>query len=393
MAEPTNHSGEKDNDDTPTQSDSVDLATLQNTPQMEAMASDETTPHQNAGEPTILIHQPSASAVFHFPDDPADMTDLPTDRDENPHLHVSQSTAVGSKPSYSPPVNAMQFTRASYPRTIIPYRDLTGNLDDNIKKAIDEEKGNYLAILPFGAGSRYNKEFGLNLKKNLTDFLLSLGFKIEAFDIAQVVPRTKAGRTSDFDKPWIWILECQSKRLRTYLLWYQTFAIRPDLTFTVVPFNKQLKSWVITNITGGAVRDDPQKIAEALGEIKRTLWHNEAFRRIVNDCMAERKVEGSIDERALLATKSYELFFVANKDASGAEVPMWLLTGKPITENEEKHKDYLKVIRSTKFFVGIHALLLEKKFVNCVWCKSDTHPGHACLLPQVEDWNGPKPEY
>ena len=107
--------------------------------------------------------------------------------------------------------------------------------------------------------------------------------------------------------------------------------------------------------------------------------------------MAEAKIEGSINEWAFLATKSYKLSYITNKDQNGDEAPTWLLTWKPITNNDEKHREYPKIIHGTKFFVRIYALLLEEKFVNCVWCKSDTHPGHQCPLPWVEDWRGPKP--
>ena len=158
-----------------------------------------------------------------------------------------------------------------------------------------------------------------------------------------------------------------------------------------VPFDKQIQSWVITNITGGAVKNVESKMHEALGIIKKTLWHHEAFQCTVNDCMAKAKIEGSINERVFLATKFYELSYIANKDQNGDEAPTWLLTRKPITDDDKKHREYLKIICGTKFFMGIHALLLEKKFVSCIWCKSNTHPGHQCPLPKVDDWRGPKP--
>lgn len=396
MAEPPVHTTpeDADRDRTPTKKGSL--------PAADHAAPEAPLPLDSAQPPDEVVQDPEVDHMntetttliepdFEFPDDAGDMTDLPTHRKENPHLQRSQSSTIVKKPTHRPPINAMQFTTAPFPRLIIPYKDLVATMDENIKQVIDDEKGNYLAIVPFGAGRKHDREHGANFKKNLTDFLLSLGFQTDAFDIAQVIPKTKTGRSNDFDKPWIWILDCLSKHLWGFMLWYQTFAVRPELTFSVIPFKENLKSWVITNITGGAVRDVESRKDEALGVIKKTLWHNEAFRRIVNDCLAEKKVEGSIDERAFMATTSYELFFIENKDASGLDVPVWLLMGKPITEDEEKHREYLRIIRTTKFFVGLHALLLEKKFVNCVWCKSDTHPGHNCPLPKVEDWNGPKP--
>lgn len=90
-------------------------------PPMEEIGTHDESPNLNAVDSAAPDSQPSTAYVFQFPENPANMTNLPTNQDENPHLHTSQSTMIGSKPTYKPPVNAMQFTCAVYPWTIISY--------------------------------------------------------------------------------------------------------------------------------------------------------------------------------------------------------------------------------------------------------------------------------
>jgi hypothetical protein len=70
---------------------------------------------------------------------------------------------------------------------------------------------------------------------------------------------------------------------------------------------------------------------------------------------------------------------------------MWVLTGKPIIEDDALHREYLKIIRETTYLVGMHKLDLDKSWIDCVWCKMDTHPAQHCSWPQMQEWIGPKP--
>jgi hypothetical protein len=36
----------------------------------------------------------------------------------------------------------------------------------------------------------------------------------------------------------------------------------------------------------------------------------------------------------------------------------------------------------------LHMLTIDKRIVDCVWCKSNTHPAHACPFPKIPDWLG-----
>jgi hypothetical protein len=77
----------------------------------------------------------------------------------------------------------------------------------------------------------------------------------------------------------------------------------------------------------------------------------------------------------------------------GNNTPIWQLTGKPITADIVRQREYLSVIRGEHYLVGSHFLEIEKCFVDCAGCKSDAHPAHMCPpFPKTEDWMGPTPD-
>lgn len=302
-----------------------------------------------------------------------------------------QSTQRGDEP-HSPNVS-ITFTKAVFPRIVLPYSKLIANLDKHIVDLIDANPDDYLAIVPFGAGNSYYTEHP-RANNDILTFIKSLGIGENPVNLslAKASPRNKANSKRDFEKPWSMILSGASSEMRSYLLWQQTFAAHPELTFSVLPFDKSLQSWVIMNISGDAVVNTPQAKALALGAIKHTLWHDSKFRSLADRCLAAQKVVGSTSARAHQATTSFDLTFIESHDSSGNEAPIWQLTGKPITDDPTAHQLFINLIRQQKYYVGLHLLLIDKRMVECVWCKSNTHPGHACPLPKVEDWLGPKPD-
>ena len=88
-----------------------------------------------------------------------------------------------------------------------------GILDDNIKEVIEVKPKKYLAIIPFGTGNKFNRENGASTKKEYTNFLVSLGFNENSFDIAQAAPKSSTGHSNDFDKPWVWTLESDMREM------------------------------------------------------------------------------------------------------------------------------------------------------------------------------------
>ena len=80
------------------------------------------------------------------------------------------------------------------------------------------------------------------------------------------------------------------------------------------------------------------------------------------------------------------------KDSRRNNAPIWQLTGKPITTDHARHREYLSIIRGERYLVGLHFLDIKKRFVDCAGCKSDNHPAHMCPFPKTEDWMGPTPD-
>jgi len=71
---------------------------------------------------------------------------------------------------------------------------------------------------------------------------------------------------------------------------------------------------------------------------------------------------------------------------------MWILMDKPIMTDNLLHCQYLQTIYGATYFVGMQKLEIEKQWLDCVWCNSDTHPAYQCSIPQMDDWLGLKPK-
>lgn len=68
---------------------------------------------------------------------------------------------------------------------------------------------------------------------------------------------------------------------------------------------------------------------------------------------------------------------------------MYQLLGKPITDDPDFHSAYVASIGNIKpFYVGVNLVTLQKKVVFCNHCKSDTHRGYQCPLPNTPGWRG-----
>jgi len=93
--------------------------------------------------------------TFTRPDDETILNTAPTHQESNPHL---QSSKRGVEPTQKPAPNTKTFTCATFPRIVLPIRDLLGNIADTQRIAIEESPNRFLAILPFGAGMDYNTD-------------------------------------------------------------------------------------------------------------------------------------------------------------------------------------------------------------------------------------------
>ena len=121
------------------------------------------------------------------------MDGLPLNRDKNPFYMKS---CKGVAPNY-PPLTAF-FTHTPFPKIVLALKDLTTNLHANQIDAIKANLTGYLAIIPFGAGKKFNQDNPMAAVL-FTLFIESLGFDLEGLSIADVTPTTIP--KSDFGAP------------------------------------------------------------------------------------------------------------------------------------------------------------------------------------------------
>ncbi|KAF8162286.1 hypothetical protein K438DRAFT_1618457, partial [Mycena galopus ATCC 62051] len=326
------------------------------------------------------------SAPYVFPD-PNDMTGLPTLASENPH---TQRTRSGPAPDVLPDDTqlAIPFTNATFPRVSIPFSVLTQNMLDDVVDSLGDEE---LAIVPYGAGAEFYKD-NPHANKEVTKFLHSLLYDTTTIRVSMPTAKSKPKRP--FDGPWLMILTGAGDDLRKFLLWNQTFSIHEKLTFNVMPFDRTIESWVVMTIDGDAVSKEKAAMAKVLGAIKHRLWNDPTFLNFVNRILGAAGVPGSGRQRVVEATKTFDLTYIETDDVNGNNAPVYQLTAKPITSDPKDHRQWLGLIRSMRggYRVGYDTLRIDKRWVNCTWCKSQMHPGHSCPFPLVDGWLGIKPD-
>ncbi|KAJ6507540.1 hypothetical protein DFH09DRAFT_943064, partial [Mycena vulgaris] len=249
----------------------------------------------------------------------------------------------------------------------------------------------FLAILPHGAGPKYYKEHP-HANREVMKFLDTLDLDTEGIDVALPMPQRTPKR--EFEGPWPMIMTGASAELKDFLLWYQTFSVNTKLTFHVTTFDPTTVCWVVMTISGDAVRNDAVTKARVLGTVKRRLWNDTGFVNFVNRVSGAAGVAGSARQRVVEATKSFDLVYVETEKSEGAHAPVYQLTAKPISNDPATHRQWIALIRGLKggYVVGMHVLLINKHFVDCIWCKGRLHPAHNCPFHQTEGWLGIKPD-
>ncbi|KAG6874762.1 hypothetical protein C0992_006656 [Termitomyces sp. T32_za158] len=221
----------------------------------------------------------------------------------------------------------------------IPFERLITNLDSVLVEKVTIDPDQYLTVISFGAGASLFATFP-SINVEILNFIVTLSIQEDPIPltIAKARWRSKPKGKSDFQMPWTLILSGFSMNLYKFLVWQQTFAVTPTLAFSIVPFDKDLRSWVIMNILGDVVRPGLEAKTHTLGTIKSILWHDTRFRAAANAAMSESSVPGLTDECALKATQSFQITYIESHNASGEFAPIWQLTGKPITKNANLHK-------------------------------------------------------
>lgn len=345
-------------------------------------------------------NKPEMASIMHKYK-PEDHDGLPSNVDENPHLRM---TRTGETP---PPLTTqdVNFTNAQFPHAHIPTYRLFGNVaevQETVLKRLARNKI-ILAAVIHGGGQRY-----IRRSPEKVDEIKSF---IKSIDLEGINPRDRAVEVylpemrkendrNRFGQPWTFFVELDenSVALAKYLLWQEVFAIHSALSFSIHPIkDTEEQPWPIIVLTGkaGAVVDTPAAKLEVLASIKTALWANADFCHFAARQVAENwGVHGDIDERVKAASDALDLTCVT-AEAAGSErpVPAYLLTGKPVANDREGHKTWIRFFKTAgQYWRGAYCLDVAKAVVDCKLCKEVTHCAWDCPLPKVPGWAGIEPE-
>jgi hypothetical protein len=248
-------------------------------------------------------------------------------------------------------------------------KDLLEGLDDRQASVITADPSHYLAIIPFNAGKDFFQAFP-NVDKEIRGFLAALkiaeGPVTESIDDARrrlkvLTPLAKKKNSKRvFDKPWTVTLAGFSPEEREYLLYQQTFDVHKTLSFHVIPFEKNFRSWIIMHISGNAVEEGCEDTV--IDAIKRVLWKDKPFRDLVDRVFAAKGDGRSTNERVITATSTFSLKYIFLKDARGNDDPVLQLMGMPISDEEDVHSEWLALIRRPAYYIegGMKRLVIGR---------------------------------
>ncbi|KAJ3851385.1 hypothetical protein EV368DRAFT_83592 [Lentinula lateritia] len=280
-----------------------------------------------------------------------------------------------------------------------PYSKVTRTSLPLIEKLADS----ILAIIPYLAGPRWEAKYQEKATRALELFLKGIDFPDKGkITLSMSIPASDKDRR-DFGGPWVIILDDISAAFREWLLDLGLISLtEPGATF-LIESSKDKMSWVICNYSSSGVSDDAEDLANALTEIKRTIWRKETVRKLIADYVDNRrKSKEHTTEAAVLAqksltqvlddlTSSWRLVFISCNNKEGDPNPRLQLQGKPISNDPHEQREWLKLIRSTIIYVGFKQLKPDNRVIGCVGCKTETHPSWACPYPinNEDRWLGP----
>ncbi|TRM69145.1 hypothetical protein BD626DRAFT_6585 [Schizophyllum amplum] len=330
--------------------------------------------------------------------DPFQTDGMPTDRELNPHLKLTQR---GEAPATPNPGYA-RITETPTPHVVIPRHRLFANSSQRQLAAALMEPDIYVILIPYGGGRSFNARvpnFGESVRTLLDTFLFGTQTEPEDMDIVKILPASeqepRVGESLSFQQPWGWLLRC-GRDLRRWLLWMERISAGINKTFSIYPLNYFEDSWKIATLSADIITPNTShaRALEILGNVKKTCWANTQFKKYVVDMSRKNKSNLSPQEALVQATSSWELVPADHKDHLGKLTRVYILTGRPLSTDDKERQTWVALINSVDtVWVGVHKIDMKtyQNRISCTWCKSDLHCAHACPVAKVEDWYGPDP--
>ncbi|KAJ3797678.1 hypothetical protein GGU11DRAFT_745009 [Lentinula aff. detonsa] len=332
---------------------------------------------------------------------PSDHVRNPTHTEEYPYGKLTKSAVdtLAKKPSGY----GINFTDHAFPRPFVATPLLLKNMKDYQRQQVLESSGEVLALVPYGAGPRWEAKHGPRALVAIRDWLLQVEFSDKGKCQVSMAEAQSNKDRRDFGNPWSIILYDISSEFREWLLDLGVVALsEPGATFMIHSFDEGKMSWVLLNFIGPAVEEGEEERYEALVEIKTKIFKDSSIREVVRQLVASQagdqehtSLARKTNEQILeLLTSSFRIIFIPCKDPNGEAKPRYQLHGKPISSNKELQRKWVMAIRGIKYNVRFKPLYPDKGDFGCVWCKGEDHPGHACPYPDHSDekWLGPTKE-
>ncbi|KAF5310677.1 hypothetical protein D9619_007937 [Psilocybe cf. subviscida] len=304
----------------------------------------------------------------------------------NPHM---AKTRAGDAPRHPAPT-APHFTHAIFERLHIQTQFLFANMQDIQAEPIKANPRRFRAIIPH-KGTRERATFGLDAAA----FVKALGYGDTKVTVVQACEKGPVGGSHNAH-PRIWILADATDDALAFLDWHQTFAIREDLVFYVVPFDFQAKSWIVNVLSGPKVVDNADEMDKTLKVIAGRLRNSDSFRAHANQAYERQGIGNGVLSRTELALSSLGLLYVQRRcHEDGSLAPVWLLFCEPIFPEGADHTEWLNHFNSIDYTVGnTHETLIKGQGkVHCDLCHSDIHPAYECSQAGTPNWRGPKAEF
>ncbi|KAL1740299.1 hypothetical protein HDZ31DRAFT_76980 [Schizophyllum fasciatum] len=331
--------------------------------------------------------------------DPFAREGLPADQDLNPHLRFTQR----GEPPFTPNPGYARITESRGRHVVIPSYRLLGNSSKTQIAVALAEPDKFLLLIPFGAGRSFHTKvpnFGDLVRNLLRSFLFEDQTEPDDIVVTRIFTANnrepRAGQSTHFNQPWGYLLQC-GERLHRWLRWKERISAEINLTFSVYPLDSFEDSWKIAVLSGDVVSADTSGARrwEILGFLKKACWADKKLRRHVIDVARKQKLVATPDQLMADATRTWDLTATEHKDGLGRITRVYVLTGRPITNDDMDRQLYVGLINEVDAWVGVQRIDLRafRDKISCTWCKSELHCAHACDSGKVEgdDWYGPDP--
>ncbi|KAJ3804679.1 hypothetical protein F5876DRAFT_2200, partial [Lentinula aff. lateritia] len=319
---------------------------------------------------------------------PSDHVRNPTHEDEYPYGKLTKRNY--DQLEQKPAGFGIAFTNRSYPRPFIPTALLLKNMKQFQRDLVAKDRDNVLALVPYGAGPRWETKFKGRALVAIRDWLLQVDFQNKGrVKVSEPEAQSNKDRR-DFGGPWAIILYDISAAFRLWLLDLGVVPLsEPGATFMVHSLEESKMSWILLNFTGPAVEEDGEDIIEALTEIKAKIFKDQGVQRVVQELAKAKESDTAYANLAkkspteILATitSSLRLAYIPCNDQRGDPNPRYQLRGKPVSPNKDLQRKWVTALRAIEYNVRFKRLRPDKVDFGCVWCKGEDHPGHACPYP------------